>query len=81
LLVRFIEDNRILEALILGENLHAELIKRSTEIVLFLCRNNAFDANHFDYIWSQIHEKHESIALAFYHFLNALCDKTLRTQF
>jgi len=38
ILVKFILENKILDTLILGENPHPELIKRSTEIVTFLCR-------------------------------------------
>ena len=72
-LVRFIMENKILDSLILGENIHPELIKRSTEIVIFLCRNNAFDVSIFDFVWNQIHIKHETIAMAFYQFLTSVC--------
>ena len=73
-LVRFIMENKILDCLILGENIHPELIKRSTEIVIFLCKNNSFDISIFDLVWNQIHIKHETIAMAFYKFLTAVCE-------
>jgi ubiquitin carboxyl-terminal hydrolase 9/24 len=65
-LIKFIEDVGVLEHLILGENVHPELIKRSTEIVIFLDRHGKLEPSVFDTIWQQTQTKHETDVLAFY---------------
>jgi len=40
--VKWIKDSKILELGLLGDSVHPELIKRSSEIAIFLCKNNAF---------------------------------------
>jgi ubiquitin carboxyl-terminal hydrolase 9/24 len=50
-LVKFIKENQILETLLLGDSVHCELVKRCSEIVIFLTRNNAFAVDMIDKIW------------------------------
>jgi len=50
-LASFILEQKILDSLILGENTHPELIKRSTEIVVFLCKCNVFDIEILTQVW------------------------------
>lgn len=51
-LTKWIRENKILELSLLGDSVHPELIKRCSEIAVFLCKNNAFSNDMIDKIWS-----------------------------
>lgn len=38
-LIKWISVNKILDYTVLGDSVHPELIKRSSDIAIFLCRN------------------------------------------
>lgn len=71
-LVKWLQENQILEMLLLGDSVHPELIKRAGEIGVFLCRNSVFQSEMIDKIWQQSEGKHETIQLAVYDLLRQL---------
>ncbi|CAD8072236.1 unnamed protein product [Paramecium sonneborni] len=67
-LIGWITQNRILDYTLLGDSVHPELIKRSSDIAVFLCRNQAFPIDYIDKIWTNNYDKHETTQLALYEF-------------
>lgn len=59
-LIEWIKNQRILEQLY-GENVHTELIKRSSDIPKFLAVVRELDRKYLDLIWNASLGKHESI--------------------
>ena len=45
-MIKWLRDNRILELLLVGDSIHPELVKRSTDLAVFLCKNNVFPSNY-----------------------------------
>jgi hypothetical protein len=41
-LIQWITNNEVLERVLIGDNLHSELIKRATELAAFLSKNDEF---------------------------------------
>ena len=71
----------MLERVLVGDNLHEELIKRATDLASFLCRQNEFPSkiSHninivslIDRIWESSQNKHETIKRAIYDFFENL---------
>jgi len=65
---------------LIGDNLHTELIKRVSDVAAFLCNNGEFPrmidfdivVDMIDKIWESSENKHESINRAIYEFLEYL---------
>ncbi|CAD8154340.1 unnamed protein product [Paramecium pentaurelia] len=71
-LIRWITQNKILDYTLLGDSVHPELIKRSSDIAVFLCRNQTFQIDYIDKIWINNHDKHETTQLALYEFFKSV---------
>ncbi|CAD8073216.1 unnamed protein product [Paramecium primaurelia] len=67
-LIKWISQNKILDYTLLGDSVHPELIKRSSDVAVFLCRNQAFQIDYIDKIWINNYDKHETTQLALYEF-------------
>lgn len=67
-LVSFIKEKQIVEALMLGSNTHQEIIKRTTDIVAFISKNDQLHADFIKQLWSEGVNKHESHLRAIYQF-------------
>ncbi|CAD8074991.1 unnamed protein product [Paramecium primaurelia] len=71
-LIKWITQNKILDYTVLGDSVHPELIKRSSDVAIFLCRNQAFQHDYVDKIWLNNYDKHETTQLALYEFFKAI---------
>ena len=71
-LIKWITENKILDYTLLGDSVHPELIKRSSDVAVFLCRNQSFQIEYIDKIWTQNHDKHETTQLALYEFFKTV---------
>ncbi|CAD8075134.1 unnamed protein product [Paramecium sonneborni] len=71
-LIRWITQNKILDYTVLGDSVHPELIKRTSDVAVFLCRNSAFQSDYVDKIWFNNYDKHETTQLALYEFFKAV---------
>jgi ubiquitin carboxyl-terminal hydrolase 9/24 len=43
-MIKWIRENGILELLLLGDSIHPELVKRCTDIAVFLTKSNSFNS-------------------------------------
>lgn len=57
----FIKENKVLD-LILGDNIHEEIIRRSLPVFKLLANKKQLDTGCFDLLWKTMMEKHESIS-------------------
>ncbi|CAD8161247.1 unnamed protein product [Paramecium octaurelia] len=71
-LIKWITQNRILDFTLLGDSVHPELIKRSSDVAVFLCKNQVFSNDYVDKIWLNNYDKHETTQLALYEFFKAI---------
>jgi ubiquitin carboxyl-terminal hydrolase 9/24 len=62
-MIKWLRDNRILESLLVGDSIHPELIKRCTDLAVFLCKNNAFPSKLRGFIY-QLNSRHDRQDLA-----------------
>jgi hypothetical protein len=72
-LVSWICDNCVVEMLLLGENVHSELVKRCGDLVVFLIRNHALMVDMIDRIWEWNYGKHETTQIAISELFQQLC--------
>ncbi len=59
-LIRTIEEHKLIE-IFLGENAHAELLRKVEDVFAFLLSNDRFDVKHLERLWKCCNEKHENI--------------------
>jgi len=48
--------------IIIGENIHEAILKKSASVLIFLYMNNKLPFEKIDYIWKMAQEKHEAIS-------------------
>ena len=60
MLTKAMEEHKLLD-IILGENAHAEILRKVEDIFVFLLTNDKLDAKHIDLLWKCSNEKHEDI--------------------
>lgn len=68
---KWILENRILE-IILNENAHAELVKRTAPILVFLAKKNLVKAEIIELLWKSQQGKHEDIVRVVYDIIKDL---------
>ncbi|CAD8065465.1 unnamed protein product [Paramecium primaurelia] len=70
--IQLIIQNKILDYTLLGDSAHPELMKRSSDVAIFLCKNQVFQNDYVDKIWLNNYNKHETTQLALYEFFKAI---------
>eukprot|EP01022_Parablepharisma_sp_SALTPOND_P031230 TRINITY_DN78_c0_g1_i1.p1 TRINITY_DN78_c0_g1~~TRINITY_DN78_c0_g1_i1.p1 ORF type:complete len:2462 (-),score=272.77 TRINITY_DN78_c0_g1_i1:2173-9558(-) len=69
-LIKAMEDHKLLD-IILGENAHAELLRKVQDIFVFLLANDKLEPKHIELLWRCSSEKYEDIMRA---CLGLLCN-------
>ena len=72
-LVKWIIQNNILEKII-NENAHAELIKRTSPILIFLAKKDKITNEIIDLLWNYQHDKHEDIIRVVYDIISGILE-------
>ena len=72
-LTRWIVENKILE-MILNENAHAELIRRTSFVFSYLARKKALTVGMLELLWKCQQDKHEDIIRVIYDTIKDLLD-------
>ncbi len=72
-LTRWIVDNKILE-MILNENAHPELVRRTLYILAYLARKKALTVGMLELLWKCQQDKHEDIIRVVYDTIKDLLD-------
>jgi len=60
MLIKVMEDFKLVD-IILGENAHAEILRKVEDIFIFLIINEKFEAKYIEMLWKCSNEKHEEI--------------------
>ncbi len=59
-LIKAMEEHKLVD-IILGENAHAELLRKVEEVFAFLLENGRFEPRYLELLWKCCKEKHEDI--------------------
>ena len=59
-LIKTLEDHKLVD-IILGENAHAELLRKVEDLFAFLLANEKFEVRYLELMWKCCSEKHEDI--------------------